>query len=154
MLAQFWNFQRTTVHHKKKFFTMSRSFVLPYSLSENGVFSVTAQVPCHSCFSKKKLECPEHRAVFRYVHILPNFHFTISLPNPHTMPCVIQPGGGVGKMCVRYHTQEAWPCCCLKVYAGRGYYIACLHVRTACNPPPPPPPPPRRKICPKSPQKV
>jgi hypothetical protein len=32
--------------------------LLSYLLSENGLFSVTAQVPRHSCFSKKKIECP------------------------------------------------------------------------------------------------
>ena len=46
---------------RKKFFTMSRSFVL--LTFWNGIFSVTAQVPCHSCFSKKN-ECTKCQAVF------------------------------------------------------------------------------------------
>ena len=43
---------------------MSGSFVV--LVSENGVFSVTAQVPRYTCFLKKKRknECPERRAVF------------------------------------------------------------------------------------------
>ena len=34
------------------------------------------------------------------------------------MPRVIQPGGGSGKMRVRYRAQEAWPRCRLEAYDG------------------------------------
>ena len=133
MPARFLNFQRTTVHHEKS--SLPCLDLLSYLLSENGIFSVTAQVPRHSCFSREKNECPKCQAVFRYVHILPNFHLTISLPSPPTMPRVIQPGGGGGKMWVRYRAQVAWPRCRLEAYAGGGYVVACHRIRLRVNPP-------------------
>ena len=85
-------------------------------------------------FFEKNIECPERQAVFGYVYILPNFHLTMSLPSPPMMPRVIQPGGGSGKMRMHY-TMHRWPCCRLEAYVGGGgYYNACRHVRTVCNP--------------------
>jgi len=47
-----YNFQRTTARHEKRFFTMSKSFVLLFL--KMVFFSLTTQVQRHSCFSEKK----------------------------------------------------------------------------------------------------
>ncbi len=51
------------------------------------------------------------------------------------MPLIIQPGGGSGKMRVRYTTRRKRGLVATYAYAGGGYVVACHRVRLRVNPP-------------------
>ena len=81
MPARFLNFQKTTAHHEKKFLPCLDH--LSYLLSENCIFSVTAQVPRHSFFLKKKNFAPSTERSLDTYHRLNNKKLLTPKKQPH-----------------------------------------------------------------------